>query len=111
MTTQKNDPSKKEAKRARSVSSQNYNAVVEVANLVDIVLVKSNFELDPSYFDEASAKTFSFDLSQVQVRVDKDTGRAQGAFRWVLKATVGEGSPLRLETTFLVIYGNLQDSD
>lgn len=88
-------------------NTQNYNAVVGAAQLADIILVSSNFKVEPGHFEAKAEKSFSYQLSDVKVTVNSEQGRAQGAFTWKVQATYAENTTFMLFATYIAVYVNV----
>lgn len=95
---------------AASVSSGDYKAVVEVAQIVDVLMVASRFQLDAAYFEARGNPRlgFHFSLDEAQVSSDEESGAAQARFTWSVKATFGEKQVLHTSATYVVMYTHLE---
>lgn len=90
-----------------AVLSDDYNAVVANAQLVDVLLIGATFKMVPKYYD-ASAKEFQFNLVKATVVSNEEAGNAHGVFQWAVKATSGDETVLELSANFMAVYTSLE---
>jgi hypothetical protein len=91
---------------------QKYNAVVSAARIVAVNLIKTDFEVKPSFFGYEGELEYSFDLkSPAPVAFDSESGNASGFFHWALTAKAAEKTVLSLVAAFWVTYDSLAGLD
>lgn len=98
--------------RPREISPKAYNAVAGAAKLTFIMLLKSDFEVHPEYFQMQAEKQFSQKLmfgSEVDDPIyDKKKGSAAAEFTWILYQKVSRKKVLKLTVKYLIAYNNLE---
>ena len=88
-----------------------YNAVVDAARLEDVVLMRSQFEVHPDYFDPDAPREHGFASGDPQIHFEQHLGTVVGMFPWNLEVTRAEKPLLTLACTYTVRYSGLRGQD
>ena len=90
---------------------EQYAQVARQANLMDVRLIESNFEVKPEFYAETekSPITFNFSGGASNPSFLEEEGAAGATFTWQASATKGRKKLLKIKCVFFVMYENLDD--
>jgi hypothetical protein len=96
-----------------SIPTAEYNTVVEAANLDSVVLLQSEFQMDPNFLRQAPAdRKLTLNLAKIEVGLDEAAGVGNGTFQWeVIAKGDHDQQLLRVSATFVVVYVGLLGRD
>lgn len=90
-------------------SSVGYNEVVSRASLQRLMLVASEFHMDPGMLKPSADIRLSFDLSDVhEFKFSEESGLAIANFDWTQEAESSSKSLFKLTAKYVVFYGGLE---
>lgn len=96
----------------RAQSATEYNAVVDSAVLLEVRLIHSAFELQPSYDESArDQRDLGFGGELREFKLDEKTGVARGYFSWWIEGTVAKKPVVTLSTAYVIAYAGLAGRD
>ena len=113
--TQRTSARKVETKGKKS-TLEKYDAVVSNAELGDLFLQSSEFEMRPDYYSarnltdskEGHAINLSVEFSADDIFFDSEDGVVGGNFIWILRAKVGRKQLLKLKCVYVCFYTGLE---
>lgn len=104
--------------KAQSLSDarrENYNKVAGCAELLQIMLIASEFKMSPAFFaarseEKDSKKKLSYynEYSVEGLDFDSDEGVASMTIRFSVRATKDRKNLLSIKNTYIVVYGEME---
>lgn len=92
-------------------TQEDYEYVVEHAELSSINLIHSEFNVEQEYFSDGDGRAFDFSSKLEGYEYIKDDGFAYGVFTWIAEVKDIETIFLSIKASYMIAYENMNDAN
>lgn len=103
-----------ERQAEREAATKAYDQVVASARMVDVRLLKYDFEVKPEYYASRLGTAnegvqLSYDHEFASINYYADDGLLIGEIHWAVSGKLGRKTPLKIKAVYMIVYANVPD--